>query len=61
MCKYQIVPENNLPVCVGTNQLCTFCVTGNMQTYSELENKDILEEKLRTKLDQERDRISGKN
>lgn len=41
MCKYQIVNEDEAPMCIGTKELCTYCITSNMETYNANEKKQI--------------------
>lgn len=35
MCEFQIVKPNGLPMCEYTNDICTYCVCGNSNTYNE--------------------------
>ena len=48
MCKYQrINPENpvQMPLCVATGGLCTYCIFGNAKIYNEAEEKEEKEGK----------------
>lgn len=37
MCKYQIFPYGDMPICEYTKKTCTICVLGNNKTYEEAE------------------------
>ena len=42
MCEYCVIPENGLPMCEHTKELCTLCVLGNRKTYekAKMDGKD---------------------
>lgn len=35
MCEFQIIKPNGLAMCEYTNDICTYCVCGNSNTYNE--------------------------